>query len=90
LIEASLEATRKPTLKNPEGDVQIHPAMKQLTGNDKLTASQAADLIKRLLRLDPDTLEDLISSGVLEEAHRTALRLRPKSQHKSLKTREKE
>ena len=70
-LRAVLEATSRPT----DGKIQIHPAMKMATGNEKLTASQAADIVKRLLKpMAP------LTDPVLREAYETALRLRPRQQ----------
>jgi len=68
-LKAALDATRKPLA----GNLQIHPAAKVLTGTPDLTASKAADLIKRLLK----PLESL-DDQVLNEAYEIALRLRPR------------
>ena len=75
---AVLSATSKPTPKDPEGEIFIHPAIKLMTGNDKVTASKAADIIKRLMRIAPEAVEPLLSNPILKEAYETALRLRPK------------
>jgi DNA-binding NtrC family response regulator len=77
LVLASINATRRPTVAHPEGDILIHPAMKLLTGDSKLTASKAADLIKRLLKLDSGAIQDLLTDEALAEALDTAVRLRP-------------
>jgi hypothetical protein len=58
----------------PEGQIQIHPAVKLITGDSNLTASKAADVVKRLLGPIEDEL-----SGDLAEAYATSIRLRPKS-----------
>jgi len=79
LLKAALEATKKPTPKNPEGEIKIHPAMKLLTGNNNLTASQAADIIKRMLKLDRHIQQHLIADSILNKAFETAKRLRPSS-----------
>ena len=73
-LEACLKATKRRTPERPEGLIQIHPAAKLLTGDPKLTASKAADIIKRLLGPLENELE-----GDLADAYETALRLRPKS-----------
>jgi len=78
-LRAALIATRKPTPDNPQGEILIHPAMKLLTGNRTLTASKAADLIKRLLSLSPHDREEILSDDILRCAYATAVRLRPKS-----------
>ncbi len=74
MLQAALATTRRRTPALPDGELQIHPAAKLLTGDATLTASKAADLIKRLLAPIEDELE-----GDLAEAHRIALRLRPRS-----------
>ena len=74
MLQAALEATKRRTPENPEGILQIHPALKLLTGDSTLTASQAADALKRLLGPLEEDLE-----GDLRDAYDTAVRLRPKS-----------
>jgi len=74
MLQAALEATKRRTPEKPEGIIQIHPAVKLLTGDSALSASQAADLLKRLLGALEDELE-----GDLRAAYETAVRLRPKS-----------
>jgi len=80
-LKAALEATGR---FMPTGDGQfalevlIHPAMKLVTGNKKLTASKAADVIKRIVRLFPESEAAVQEDPVLREAYETALRLRPK------------
>jgi DNA-binding NtrC family response regulator len=78
MLRAALEATRRRTPASPEGELQIHPAVKLLTGDATLTASKAADLIKRLLAPIENEL-----AGDLAEAHQIALRLRPRSNSRS-------
>ncbi len=76
LLTAALDATRRPTPEEPEGKALIHPAMKLLTGDARLTATKAADLIKRLLSIAPESIVDLLGEGVLREAERKARELR--------------
>lgn len=71
---SAIEATKRRTHQNPEGLIQIHPAVKLITGDPTLTASTAADVIKRLL----SPLDNEIN-GDLREALEIALRLRPRS-----------
>lgn len=71
---AALEATKKRSPEVPEGLIQIHPAVKLMKGDSDITATKAADVIKRIL----GPLEDCVD-GDLKEALRIALRLRPKS-----------
>lgn len=73
-LGAALEATKRRTPGKPQGVLQIHPAVRLITGDATLTASKAADVIKRLL----GPLEDELD-GDLAEAYEIALRLRPKS-----------
>lgn len=73
-LAAALAATKRLTPGNPAGQIQIHPAIKLITGDSTLTASKAADLIKRLLGpLEADL------DGDLREAYNIALRLRPRN-----------
>jgi DNA-binding NtrC family response regulator len=81
-IKAALLATRKPTPENPDGDILIHPAMKLLSGDRRLTTVKAADLIKRLLNLSPADWEDILADPVLRTAYDTATRLRPRQSRK--------
>jgi DNA-binding NtrC family response regulator len=79
MLQAALEATKRRTPERPEGIIQIHPAVKLMTGDATLTASKAADLIKRLLGPLEEKLE-----GDLREAHLIAIRLRPRSTKESI------
>lgn len=72
-LQAALVATRRITPENLSGRLQIHPAIKLITGDPSISASKAADLVKRLLSPIEDELE-----GDLREAYQIALRLRPK------------
>lgn len=74
MLGVAMEVTKRRTPDRPEGIVQIHPALRLLTGDSDLTASKAADLCKRLLGPLEDELE-----GDLLAAYETAVRLRPKS-----------
>ena len=74
MLQAALEATKRRTPERPDGIIQIHPALKLLTGNSALTASKAADVLKRLLGPLENELE-----GDLREALAIAVRLRPRS-----------
>jgi DNA-binding NtrC family response regulator len=73
MLLVSLEATKRRTPQNPSGILQIHPAIKLLTGDTGISATQAADTVKRLLGAKADELE-----GDLKEAYDIAVRLRPK------------
>jgi len=76
-IKAALLANRRPTPENPAGAILIHPAMKLLTGDRNLTATKAADLIKRQLNISPGDREKILNDDILREAYEIAMRLRP-------------
>lgn len=77
---AALEATSKTSESDPGGKVLIHPTVKLILGDSSVSASNAADLIKRLLKISPETIEPLLSEPKLREALETVLRLRPQRQ----------
>lgn len=79
LLKAALVATRKSTPSNPEGEIKIHPAIKLVTGDTKLTATKAADAIKRILKLDKEIQAELLADPLLSEAYEIAVNLRPKN-----------
>ena len=81
LLGAAIEVTKRRTPDHPEGAVQIHPAAKLATGESTITASQAADLFKRLLSPIENELE-----GDLRKALEISLRLRPKSYRRRTNT----
>jgi DNA-binding NtrC family response regulator len=72
-LQAAIDATRRRTADRPGGLVQIHPAVKLLSGDHTLTASKAADIVKRILAPIADDLND-----DLREALKVAVRLRPR------------
>lgn len=72
-LQAALDATKRRTPEVPGGQIQIHPAVKLMTGDSSVTASKAADIIKRMLGGISAEL-----SGDLAEAYAIAIRLRPK------------
>lgn len=78
LLKAALLATSRSTLTHPGGEVFIHPAMKLLTGDPSLTASKAADLIKKVFAASTAVRTEMLRDAVLAEAYETALRLRPR------------
>lgn len=80
LLRAALLATRRLTPQNPEGEIKIHPAIKLLIGDSSITATKAADMVKRIFSGLPESartaaLKDL----TLKAAYDTAVRLRPKA-----------
>jgi DNA-binding NtrC family response regulator len=79
LLRAALLATRRLSPQNTEGEIKINPAVKLLTGDPALTATKAADIVKRIFAGIPesDRLE-FLKDPILKAAHDTAVRLRPK------------
>jgi DNA-binding NtrC family response regulator len=78
LVSAALQVTKRVSVDAPQGEVLIHPAMKLLTGKSDLSASKAADLIKRLLTAVPTGSPVPIRPETdLVEALTIARRLRP-------------
>jgi len=76
-LRAALDTTKRVTVDNPGGELLIQPAVRLLSGNRTLTASQAADVIKRLFRQTRGVPKALIDDPVLKEALQIARRLRP-------------
>lgn len=76
-LRSGLQATRKPTPENPVGELRIHPALKLITGDATLTASKAADIIKKLVRTAAFGRDIMPDDPLVREAYDTALRLRP-------------
>jgi DNA-binding NtrC family response regulator len=77
-LEAALGLTKRRTPLRPSGAIQILPAVRLLTGDQTLTASKAADIIKKLLGPLEETL-----GGDLREAFLVATRLRPRSRRQN-------
>ena len=77
LLRAALLATRRPTPDRPNGDILIHPAVKLLMGNRAISASKAADIIKKIINASPDSRELILADPVLNEAFQISNRLRP-------------
>ena len=78
ILRTSLIATSKSTPEQPEGEIQITPAVNLLLGENKST-SACADEIKRLFRQSPKSVQqDWQADSVLQEALNKALALRPK------------
>jgi len=48
-------------------------------GDEKITASKAADVVKRVISMDAGVQEESIADPVLGEAYEIAVRLRPKA-----------
>jgi hypothetical protein len=52
-LRACLNAVKKPTIKNPDGAVLVHPAVKLMLGEQDVNASRAYDFVIRLRSLSP-------------------------------------
>lgn len=81
----ALEVTRRPTPDNPQGKIQIHPAVKLIMGDSRLTASKAADIVKKIHGISKEAAELWDSDPVLRAAYETALRLRPRKANAKVK-----
>jgi DNA-binding NtrC family response regulator len=80
LLRAALIATRRVTPQNPEGGIKIHPAIKLLTGDSAITATKAADMVKRIFSGIPESVRaEAMRDPTLKAAHETAIRLRPRA-----------
>jgi DNA-binding NtrC family response regulator len=77
LLRSALIATRRPTPDHPDGQLLIHPAVKLLTGNRTISASRAADMVKRIFSYCPEIRDALLEDPILRKAHDIAHRLRP-------------
>jgi hypothetical protein len=77
LLKAAIVATRRASLDEPDGRILIHPAMKLLTGNRSLSASKAADLVKRLVKEMEAAQGAPVTDPVVKTAHEISCRLRP-------------
>ena len=79
LLRASIQATRRPRVGCLDGKILIHPAVKLMTGDGNLSASKAADIVKKLFAGLTDELQtQSLNDPVLAEVHEIALRLRPR------------
>lgn len=76
-LKAALVATSRLTPEHPEGEIKIHPAGKLITGDSSISASQAADIIKRLLKTALTSTDLVRDDPILAAAYDTARRLRP-------------
>ncbi len=76
-LALALKLTRKLTLENPDGEILIHPAIKYVTGK-KVSASKAADIIKKIINISQENMESVLSEPILKEAYDKSLKLRPK------------
>jgi DNA-binding NtrC family response regulator len=75
-------AIRKFSPKKPEGENNITGAMKCLTGQNRLSTSKAADMVKKLLQTDSSVLEEIEKDPILGIAYKEVIRLRPKGSKK--------
>lgn len=75
-LKAGLEATRKLTPRNPEGEVLPLPAVQLMTGNEEIKAWQAYDIIKAICQLSPEVTEELRKDPLLSDVYERAVRSR--------------
>lgn len=66
-LKASLEATKRSTPDNPDGDLYVLPALRLLTGNAELKAWQAYDVIKRVFQISPTVTKECLGDPTLRE-----------------------
>jgi len=79
LLRTALIVTSKFTLENPEGEVQITPAVNIISGKKKFSTSQAADEIKRIFRQSPEDIQKYwLADSILSKAIEIAVTLRPR------------
>jgi DNA-binding NtrC family response regulator len=64
-LRTCIDAMRRPTMKDPDGGVFVHPAAKLMLGVEKLSASQAYDFIIRLHNLSPALAREWENEEVL-------------------------
>lgn len=76
LLDAALEATRKPL----SGDLKYTPAVQLIMGSDELDSNDAKRLISnRLFKVDPDTVQALLPElPALRELFNEKPKIRPK------------
>jgi DNA-binding NtrC family response regulator len=67
-LRAGLHATKRPTPANPAGEFFLLPAMQLLTGDERLRAWKAYDLIKRVLQTSDDTSGEILADPVLRKS----------------------
>jgi DNA-binding NtrC family response regulator len=80
LLRTALLVTGRADMASPNSRPLIHPTMKLLTDDGALTASQAADAIKKIFKLSPESSAEALKDPLLQRAYEMALRLRPRRQ----------
>lgn len=68
LLRAALSRNVRCTPSDPAGKVLIQPAMQLLTGNPELTGTKAKRIVKRMLEISPEEIEDLLADPLLAAA----------------------
>jgi DNA-binding NtrC family response regulator len=76
-LSAVLQATSRPSPDHPEGEILLHPAAKLMTGDRSISASEAADLFKRLLRPLEKAADATLFTPWLQNALARAVKIRP-------------
>jgi len=82
-LESSIEVTRKMKPNSPvNGEVNLTGAASCMMG-EQLKTPKAADLIKRLLQLSPESKDEIIfGNEVLKKIFEEAIKLRPSNSRK--------
>jgi len=82
-LESSIEVTKKMKPNGaPEGELNLTGAVSCMMGK-QLKTPKAADIIKKLLQQDSNTIETIIKEHpILETAYNESLRLRPRNARK--------
>jgi DNA-binding NtrC family response regulator len=68
LKSAILASNKRTTLDDPGAKLSYHPAMKLLTGDDHISATEAIRTIKRQLKLLPEVENLIINDPILSKA----------------------
>ena len=69
LLEAGFALNMKSSESSPYGEPLVHPTMKLLAGDDKLTATQAKRLLKKLLNISPDKIGAMSEGSAARKAY---------------------
>jgi len=75
-LRACLNATRKPSVRNPAGEVLVQPAVKLMLGETNVSASRAYDFVIRLRNLSAIVAGEWDSDDLLQPLFERARRQR--------------